>query len=147
MTKVNILGSYVSRVAMLAGDIKGHGIAGEGLELGYFLDKKNIVCAMMPSPFAEDDIENIDKECMYDKSRYNSLKQCLNKKTVELLLESDAEYLIIDLYDFYTDKGICNNTIFSTCAHEFLNTHIYKSVSKQVEWTNFMMLPTWIWYP
>lgn len=132
---------------MLNGDINGHGIADDNMELGYFLDKQNIVCAMMPPAFTDEEIDSIDIECLYDKSRYNSLKQCLNKKTVELLLESDAEYLIIDLYDFHNDIAIYNNTAFSTCAHEFLNTNLYKRISDNVKWSNFMFHPTWTWYP
>ena len=51
--KVNILGSCVSRVAMLCGDTSGHGIADNNIELGYYLDKQNIVCEMMPAPFCQ----------------------------------------------------------------------------------------------
>ncbi len=146
MTKVNILGSCVSRVAMLAGDIKGHGIAGEGLELGYFLDKQNIVCAMMPRAFTDEAIDSIDPECLYDNSRLKSLQQCLNKKTVQMLFESDAEYLVMDLYDFHTDMMVYNGTMFSTCAHEFLNTHLYKENASKMGIANFMELPSRMWY-
>ena len=37
--KVNILGSCVSRLAMLDGDLTGHGIADDQLALRYSLDK------------------------------------------------------------------------------------------------------------
>ena len=145
--RINILGSCVSRVAMLNGDTKGHGIAGEGLELRYFLDKQNIVCAMMPSAFVDEEIDSIDPECLYDKSRLMALKQCLNKKTVRMLMESDAEYLVMDLYDFHTDMMVYNGTMFSTCAHEFLNTHLYKENASKMSIANFMELPSRMWYP
>lgn len=132
---------------MLRGDTKAHGTAGNSMELEYFLDKQNIVCAMMPAAFSDEEIESINLDCLYDKSRFKSLKQCLNKKTVQMLLQSDAEYLIIDLYDFHTDMVTYNHTVFSTCAHEFLNTHLFKAHVEKIQGTNFMMLPTWIWYP
>mgnify|MGYP000787256738 CR=1 FL=1 len=46
--KINVLGSCISRVSLLDGVQSEHGIADDRLELGYFLDKQNIVAAMMP---------------------------------------------------------------------------------------------------
>ena len=50
-------------------------------------------------------MENIEE--LWDKSRINTLKQALNKETINLLMESDAEYLIVDLYDFYVYMCLC----------------------------------------
>lgn len=117
--KINVLGSCVSRVSLLDGDTNGHGIADEGIELGYFLDKQNIVCSMMPEPFAAEQADMIRAEELYDGSRINSLKQCLSKTTMNLLMNSEAEYIVMDLYDFQNDIAIYRDTAFATCAHEF----------------------------
>lgn len=97
--KINVLGSCISRVSLLDGVQSEHGIADDRLELGYFLDKQNIVAAMMPPAFTKEEVQAITVDELYDKSRLQSLKQTLNKETLNLLLESDADYLVMDFYD------------------------------------------------
>lgn len=144
--KVNILGSCISRLIMLAGDQEGHGIADLEMELGYFLDKQNIVCTMLPSAFSKEEINSVMAEELWDRSRHRVLKQCLDKSTNRLLLESDAEYVVMDLYDMQTDFAILHNTMFSTCAHEFFNTQLFKKYQNEVQTANLMKLPEWLWY-
>ena len=50
-------------------------------------------------------------------------------------------------YDFQNDFGVCKETTFSTCAHEFFQTGLYRKYQNDVKIANFMELPTWIWYP
>lgn len=147
MTKINVLGSCVARISLLNGELDGHGVYGENMQLGYFLDKQNIVSAMMPPAFLKEEIATIKAEEIYEPSRIHSLKQCLDKSTMDLLLNSDADYVVMDLYDFQNDFGILNDTTFSTCAHEFFQTGLYRKYQKDVKIANFMELPTWIWYP
>lgn len=147
MVKINVFGSCVSRVSLLNGDLKGHGIWGENMQLGYFLDKQNIVSAMMPPAFSDKEIATIRAEELYEPSRIHSLKQCLDKSTMELLFNSNADYVVMDLYDFQNDFGIVKDTTFSTCAHEFFQTELYRKYQNEVKIANFMELPTWIWYP
>lgn len=144
--KVNILGSCISRVAMLNGDTAAHGITDDNIELDYFLDKQNIVLAMMTPPFTREEVESIQKEEIYDESRIHSLKQCLNKETIELLLNSDAEWLIMDLYDMQADFATYNETAFSTCAHEFFQTGLYRKYADQIGIGNLMNIPKPLWY-
>lgn len=147
MVKIDVLGSCVSRVIMLNGDTSAHGIADADMELGYFLDKENIACAMLKPPFTREEVEGIKADELYMPSRIHALKQGLNKDTVDLLLKSDAEYLIMDLYDFQTDKGVYQDTVFTTHAHEFFNTALFRQYAGKVGITNFMTLPTSAWYP
>ena len=51
--KINVLGSCISRVSLLDGNQSAYGIADDRMELCNFLDKQNIVCAMMPAPFTD----------------------------------------------------------------------------------------------
>lgn len=51
MIKINVLGSCVSRVSLLDGVQSTHGVLDDRLDLGYFLDKQNIVCACCPLHF------------------------------------------------------------------------------------------------
>ena len=144
--KINILGSCVSRISMLDGDKTGHNTAAPDIDMQYFLDKQNIVCAMYPAPFDRGEVDAIKPEELWDKTRVRSLKQCLNKDTVELLMNSEAEWLVMDLFDMQTDFSIYKNTFFSTCAHEFLNTNLYKKNYTDVMYGNFMQLPNWVYY-
>lgn len=145
--KVNVLGSCVSRVSLLDGNQKGHGIADDRLELGYFLDKQNMALAMMPSAFSKEEVSSIKAEELWDKSRINTLKQALNKETINLLMESDAEYLIVDLYDFYVYFNIIGNTAFDNVAFEFQNTSLHKKYKEYVKYGHFFEMAQWIYYP
>lgn len=145
--KVNILGSCVSRISMLDGDQSGHRIAHDGIEMGYFLDKQNIALSVMPSPFPETDVKKISAEELWDKSRLYSLQQCINKSTVNLLLESDADWLVMDLFDMQNDFAVYKETAFATGAHEFFRTACFKKYEKNIGLANFMTIPKWIWYP
>ena len=146
--KVNILGSCVSRLAMLDGDLTGHGIADDQLALGYFLDKQNIICAVMPPPFPREDVLAIRQEELWDGSRWKSLQQCLNKDTIQLLLDSDADYIVMDFYDIQADATIFGDTLFSSCAFEFFNTALCRSHGgpQAFQNVNFCNLPSWLWY-
>lgn len=146
MIKINVLGGCVSRVSLLDGNQSGHGIADEDMELGYFLDKQNIVCAMMPAPFDRAEVEAIQANELWDRSRLYTVKQCLNKDTVKLLMESDADYVVIDLYDMQTDFAAYKTTCFSTCANEIYNTKLLGKYSGKVQSGNFLTMPPVIWY-
>lgn len=93
------------------------------------------------------EVETIKVEELWNKKAIHSVKQCLTKDTIELLMESDADYLMIDLYDFHTDMGVVGNAFFSTCAHEFFNTALYQKHKDEVRLVNFMSMPKEIWYP
>nr|WP_288825964.1 hypothetical protein [uncultured Clostridium sp.] len=97
--KVNILGSCVSGISMLDGNQSGHRIAHDDVKMGYFLYKQNIALSVMPSPFPEKDVMQISAEELWDKTRLYSLQQSINKSTINLLLESDADWLVMDLFD------------------------------------------------
>ena len=146
MIKINVLGGFVSRVSLLDGHQSMHGIADEDMELGYFLDKQNIVCAMMPAPFLREEVEEITAPELWDQSRLYTVKQCLNKDTISLLMKSDADYVVMDLYDMQTDFAAYKSTCFSTCANEVFNTRLLGKYLNQVSTGNFLGLPSAIWY-
>lgn len=146
-TRVIILGSCVSRVSMLDGNQNGHGIASDDLELAYFLDKQNIALAMMPPAFTREEVALVTAEQLWDISRINTVWQSLNKDTLRLILESDAEYLIMDLFDFQTNFAVLGTTAFDTNAYEFMNTVLFRKYQDSVRVSNFMELPEWFYYP
>ena len=145
--KVSILGSCVSRISLLDGDQKGHGIAGEIMELEYFLDKQNIALAMMPPPFDRETVDTITVDELWDRSRLQSLKQTLLKETISLLMNGQSEYLVIDFFDFHNTFLSYKDTAFATQAHEFLNTRVFKQHSNEIKGWCFYDMPTWIYYP
>lgn len=148
--KVSILGSCVSRVSLLRGDRFGHGIADgakHDLELEYFLDKHNIALAMMPPPFSEAEVDTITSAELWDKSRDVSIKQSLMKKTVPMLLQGEAQYLIMDFYDFHNYFLGYKDTAFATQADEFTNTKLFQKYINELKAYTFFNLPTWMYYP
>ena len=128
MIKINVLGSCVSRVSLLDGETSEHGIAGEGLELEYFLDKQNIVCAMLPPAFSKEEVDNIQDICMHEKYAMRSLQQNLNKDTLRLLMNSSAEWLVVDFMDMHMAHAKYNGTLFATQALEFYRTSLGKEL-------------------
>lgn len=144
--KINVLGSCISRVSLLDGVLDGHGIADDRLELEYFLDKHNIVCAMMPPPFTEEEVDTITVDELNDKSRLQSLKQSLKKETLQLLLQSDADYLVMDFYDMGISFLSMDNTCMSSQANEFCNTRLFEMYRDKMTMWNLYDMPTWIWY-
>lgn len=147
MHKINILGSCVSKISLMNGHKNLHGIYGDDMEQGYYLDKQNFALAMMPSAFTQSEIDSITDEFLYDKTRLKSLKQCLDKSTMDMLLSSDADYLVIDLYDFHNDFVLYKNTAFSTCAHEFMNTDLFEKYKDDMKIGNFMNMPEEFYLP
>lgn len=147
MTKINILGSCVSRVSLLDGDQKGHGIADEDMELGYFFDKQNMVLCQMPAPFTKEEVATITVEELWDKSRIHVVHQSLNKDTLPMLMESDADYLVIDLMEFQTYFAVYGKTAFDTNAFEFMNTGLYQKYASDIRIANFLEMDEWIYYP
>lgn len=146
MIKINVLGSCVSRVSLLDGVQSAHGVLDDRLDLGYFLDKQNIVCAMLPAPFSREEVDTITVDELSDKSRLHSLKQCLNKSTVPMLLESDAEYLVMDFYDMGINFCTYENTMFATQANEFCQTALYRKYSDKIGIGNLYDIATCLWY-
>lgn len=144
---INVLGSCVSRVSLLDGNQQGHDIADDDLYMDYFLDKQNIVLAMMPTPFTQEEIDGVKQEELWDKSRIYTVHQSLGKETVSLLLDSKAEYLVMDLFDFQNAFAILGDTCFDTNAYEFMNTLLFKKYQNEIKIMNFESMPEWIWYP
>lgn len=148
--KVTVLGSCVSRVSLLRGNIAEHGIVdGEknGLEIEYFLDKHNIALAMLPPPFTKEEVNTITSEYFFDKSREVSLKQSLMKQTISLLLNGEAEYLIMDFYDFHNVFLAYKDTAFAIQSDEFLHTSLCQKYVKDLKPYTFFNMPTWTYYP
>lgn len=148
---INCLGSCVSRISLLKGEKDMHGIydsENTGVKLQYFLDKHNIALAMMPAPFPREVVEGITSEQMWDKTRLKSMKQAIMKDTVPMLMSSDAEYLVMDFYDFHSSFMEYQNTAFAHQAGEFFYTKLCKENSERMKVvTSFFDCSNWIYYP
>lgn len=144
---VDILGSCVSRLTFLDGDGSLKGCVDNDIKIKHFFDKNNIAASVMPAPFEKDEIDAIEESELWDHSRLRALKSCLSKDCVNLLLNSEASYLVLDFYDFQNDMACCGNTVFSTCAHEFFNTRLFKNHRNQTKILNFMNLDPCVWFP
>lgn len=127
MKKVTVLGSCVSRISLLNAEKTEHGFYNgdaEGIALEYFLDKHNMMLATLKPPFTREEVDTIKAETLFDPSACRSLKQQLNKDTIPMLLNGEAEFLIIDLYEFHGFYLTYNDTAFCSQANEFFNTEL-----------------------
>ncbi len=132
MIKITVLGSCVSRISLLDGKQSEHGVLDERLDIDYFLDKQNIVCAMYPAPFPKEEVENLKDICIREKGAIRSLKQNLNKETLSLLLDSDAEYVVIDFMDMHMNQCRYHDTIFAPQANEFFRTNLDEKYGSEI---------------
>jgi hypothetical protein len=144
--KLNVLGSCISRVSLLDGEQTATGIADEEMDIQYFLDKQNLVCAMMSAPFQREEVEQITEDTLWDKRTLRSLKQCLNKDTVRMLMEPGADYLVIDLYDMQIRFLTYEATCFATQADEFCRTPLFEKYRNDFGSACFMEIDRAIWY-
>ena len=144
---VEILGSCVSRVIMLNGKQTEHGMDNRYIKMNHFFDKNNIVFCMMPAPFPKEEVESVKASELWESSRIHSLKQCLDKSTVSLILNGKSDYLILDFYDFEVTHAIFRNTAFSTCANEFFTTELFKKHKSEITTFNWKDVPKFLYYP
>jgi len=146
---VDIIGSCVTRNVFLDGDASQRGCADERIKIIHYFDKQNIACCMSPAPFDDRIVDRITPDEQWDKSDQNlrNMKLTLNKKTLEVLMNSEAEYLFMDLYDFHTPMIGYRNTFFSTFKHEFFNLNLFRSNTDAFKTIfYFLDLPEWLWY-
>lgn len=132
MVKLTVLGSCVSRVSLLDGIQSEHGIVDDRMDIDYFLDKQNIVCSMYPPPFPKEEVENLRDICIREKGAIRSLKQNLNKETLALVMDSDADYMVIDFMDMHMNQCKYHDTIFAPQANEFFRTDLDRKYGDEI---------------
>lgn len=145
--RINVLGSCVTRVALLDGIIINQGIADDRMDIEYFLDKQNVVCAMYPPPFSREEVEGLVDIDVHEKYAIRSLKQNLNKDTLDMLMESDGDFVIVDFMDMHMAHAKYNDTYFATQALEFYRTNLGEKYEEKIEKVRFLELPTEEWLP
>lgn len=147
-TKLDVWGSCVTRVSLLDGDTKKRGIADDSLELGYFIQRENIVSAMQPRIFTDEEIDSItvDQLWCHDEQILRAFKQSLRKETVSLLMNSGSEWLLVDLYDLQTEVAAMATTTFSNSARELFNTGLYRKYQSEIRLLHFLDIPPCLWY-
>lgn len=134
---VNVHGSCVSRDGF-------NPIPEEKIKVEHFLSRNNIVSAMMPPC-----------DLMFEHGelvKYNSVyaERCmtyaLNKKTVDLLMESDAPYLVIDFFDFCQPVIGYKDTAFSSYDYCFYHTRAFQENKGEMRLIDLLTVPPCIWY-
>lgn len=63
-----------------------------------------------------------------------------------MLLESDAEYLVMDFYDMGINFCTYENTMFATQANEFCQTALYRKYADKIGIGNLYGISTCLWY-
>ncbi|ACL22189.1 hypothetical protein Dhaf_4181 [Desulfitobacterium hafniense DCB-2] len=137
-TKVDVHGSCVSR------DIFNHP-DNKHADVNLYFARNNIVsCIMPPVDFS---IDVLDKnEMNYSDYQFRCLRYALEKQTIPMLLDSNSQFLVIDLFDFCQDVAIYKQTTFSTYDYTFYNSSFYKNNANQFGSCNILELPDFIWY-
>ena len=137
MTVVDVHGSCVSRDALNL-------IEESKIKVKHYFSRNNIASSMMPPASFE-----LEKGALIQyTSEYSErcMRYALNKKNIAVLLESDAEFLIIDFFDFCQPVAGFQDTTFSTYDYTFYNTTMYKEHVADFFRVDFMTLPHCLWY-
>ncbi len=113
------------------------------LDNNYFFSHINIAGSMGERI----DIEPTEEELSsLDGHLRRNLIAGLNKSVVPNLLESDAEYLLIDFYDFGRVQWAYRNGSYTHTSF-FRETEYWQKISGQIEGTfRWIDLPTFLWY-
>lgn len=109
-----------------------------------YFSRNNIVSCMMPPAdisFNHGELVKYDSEFAE-----RTMRLALNKQTVPRLLESNAEYLVIDFYDFCHPVAAYFDTTFSTYDYCFYNTTAYREHKEQFNVVDFINIPICLWY-
>ncbi|WP_432750001.1 DUF6270 domain-containing protein [Paenibacillus amylolyticus] len=77
---------------------------------------------------------------------HRCLRNGIEKNTVPMLLNSIAEFLVIDFFDLCQPVAVYRNTTFPTYDYSFYNTAAYKNEPDQFQSINFLEIPTCLWY-
>ena len=134
---VNVHGSCVSR--------DGFNPISEGkIKVKHLFSRNNIVSAMMPPC----DLEFSHGELVQYESEYaeRCMTYALNKKTVGLLMESDASYLVVDFFDFCQPVIGFRDTTFSSYDYCFYHTKAFKEYKDEMMAVDFLAMPACFWY-
>ena len=134
---VDIHGSCVSRNAF-------NFIDDSKIKVNHFFSRNNIAsCMMPPSSLTFQKDELIQYQSEYSE---RCMTFALNKKTLDVLLESEAEYLVLDFFDFCQPVAGYQDTTFSTYDYTFYNTSAYKENREDFVLVDFLQLPHSLWY-
>lgn len=114
------------------------------ISVNNYFSRNNIVSSMMPPA----NISTNRDELLFFDSEYSHrcLRNGIEKNAVPMLLNSTADFLVIDFFDFCQPVAVYKNTTFSTYDYSFYNTAAYKNEPEQFKSVNFLELPTWLWY-
>ncbi|OBZ10739.1 hypothetical protein A8L34_19415 [Bacillus sp. FJAT-27264] len=114
------------------------------ISVNSYLSRNNIVSSMMPPaniPTRAEELSIFDSEYSH-----RCLRNGIEKNTVPILLNSNADFLVIDFFDFCQPVAVYKNTTFSTYDYSFYNTAAYKGEPEQFQRTNILEIPSWLWY-
>ncbi len=64
------------------------------------------------------------------KTKVNILGSWVSR--VSMLLDSDAEWPVFDLFDMQNNFAVYKTCMFSTCAHEFFNTSLSRKYDNDI---------------
>jgi len=134
---VDVHGSCVSRGAFNL-------IEENEIKVNHNFSRNNIASSMMPPCSLE-----FEKGSLIQyTSEYSErcMRYALNKKNIDVLMASEASYLVIDFFDFCQPVAGYQDTTFSTYDYTFYNTPVYKENASDFLRVDFLSLPHCLWY-
>lgn len=135
--KIDVHGSCVSRDILSYCDEKS-------IKCNSYFSRNCLVSAVMPP--AELPVD--DEYLLVERSEYQNrcMRYSIDKTTIPQLLQSESEYLMIDLFDLCQDVISYKNTTFSYYDTLFFNTKNYLDNKASMMLINFFDIPTYLWY-
>jgi len=106
--------------------------------------RNHIVSCMMPP--ANLSFQHGELQLYNSEYSERCMRLALDKQTVPLLLKSDAEYLIIDFFDFCQPVAAYLDTTFSTYDYTFYRTSAYQEHKELFNTVDFLNVPVCLWY-
>lgn len=141
--KADVHGSCVSFSILKKETEAGCQIKLDSLDNHYFFSHINIAGSMGKKI----DIEPTEEELSsIDEHLRRNIITDLNKSVVPKLLESDAEYLLVDFYDFGRVQWAYQNGSYTHTSF-FNETDYWQKISNQIEGVfRWIDMPTFLWY-
>ena len=133
----DVHGSCVSRSLLNGADEKL-------LSCNLNFSRNCLVSSVMPPA----ELPTTKEELFPNLSDYQNrcMRYAIDKSTVQQLLESTCENILIDFFDLMQNVACYKNTTFSTYDTLFFGSKCFKQHKEEIGTLCFLEIPTFLWY-
>lgn len=145
--KIDVHGSCVGYNLIKKDDEKGFQHQANEIESNLFFSHVNIAGSVLPALSViptERDFDGWDNPCCI-----RNMITDMSKTAISDLLQSEAEWLVIDFYDFARMQWACENSSYTHVAYmQIVASEYYKKIEHMIHGAfKWLDIPTFLWYP